>query len=223
VEHALLFLEAPTNIEKKVRELQLRLYREWKLASALALPVMIPLCFVQPPGASGRPAEIRELLRRGVGGQAPYLRSGSILEAEGYLFWELGPREDLRRLEDSCARVFARAGDGEPDRLPGPRPEAGESSVLQALFPTGRGFYLGSVEGRSLSSLPTLHAPEPLLFPAKEAVLLRFHPLGEQEGNKRQTAEGSRAPESRRWWGSLFWEELERIPLRKRPGKPNKP
>jgi hypothetical protein len=245
VEHALLFLKAPTNIEKKVRELQLRLYREWDLPSGLALPVMIPLCFVAPPDAR-RPVEMRELLRRSVGRRAPYLRTGSILEAEGFLFWELGPREDLRRLEGGCARAFAGSGAGEPDRRQAeqqaPRPDRerdleppeGELSVReppvrQALFPTGRGFYLGSAEGRSRSVEPALEAPEPLLFPAKEAVLLRFRPLGEggwtgEQGAVEGGAEGQpAAAPSWRWWHSLYWEELERIPLRKTGRKPNKP
>jgi hypothetical protein len=244
VEHALLFLKGPTNIEKKVRELQLRLYREWDLPSGLAFPVMIPLCFVALPGAC-RPAELRELLRRSAGRRAPYLRTGSILEAGGFLFWELEPREDLRRLEESCARAFPGTGAGEPhprearEQAPQPgwkpheepdrEPAAGGPSVRQALFPTGRGFYLGSAEGRSCSSLPTLEAPEPLLFPAKEAVLLRFHPLGQgirtdEHGAVEDGAEGksSTAP-SPPWLRSLFWEELERIPLRKTQGKPDKP
>ena len=48
MEYALLALKGPSNIEKKVRELQSSLYRQGGLISALALPVMIPLCFVEP-------------------------------------------------------------------------------------------------------------------------------------------------------------------------------
>lgn len=187
----ILGLKAPTNIEKKVTGLQTSLYRDWELASALALPVMIPISFLPLQPASQDPAALRSALRRVVGKQAPYFRTASIIEIEGFLFWQLEPREQLQRLAARCLEDFARS-DSEP------------------LFPVGRGFYLCAVEGQSGSRIASIPAPEPLSFPARAAVLIRVHPL---VGEAQVVEQGCAVKET--WWQSLFWEEVARLPLRK--------
>jgi len=193
VDYWILGLKAPTNIEKRVTELQTSLYRDWELASALALPVMIPISFLPPQPASQDSGGLRSALRRVVGKQAPYLRTASISEIEGFLFWQLEPRDELQRLAASCSKDFAR-GDSEQE----------------PLFPVGFGFYLGSVEGQSGSRITSIPAPEPLSFPARAAVLIRVHSLG---GEAQGAEQGCTATQT--WWHSLFWEELARLPLRK--------
>jgi hypothetical protein len=197
VDYWILGLKAPTNIEKKVTELQTSLYRDWELASALTLPVMIPISFLPPGPASQEPEALRSALRGIVGKQAPYFRSASIIVVEGCLFWDLEPREQLQRLAARCSEGFPR---GESQQEP--------------LFPVGRGFYLGSVEGRSGSGIASIPAPEPLSFPARAAVLMRIHPL---VGDIQETAQGMEQDRAatQMWWQSLFWEELVRLPLRK--------
>ena len=187
VDYWILGLKAPTNIEKKVTELRTSLYRDWELASALALPVMIPLSFLPPQPAPADPASLRSALLRAVGKQAPYLRTASISEIEGFLFWHLEPQEELQRL-------------------------AASSSKQECLFPVGFGFYLGSLEGQSGSWITSIPAPEPLSFPARAAVLIRVHPLG---GEAQGAEQDSAVTETGAWWQSLFWEELARLPLRK--------
>ena len=193
----ILGLKAPTNIEKKVTELQTSLYREWELASALSLPVMIPISFLPPGPASQRPAALRSALRGVVGTQTLYFRSALIIEIEGSLFWDLEPREQLQRLAAKCAEGFPRS-----------------DSQHEPLFPVGRGFYLGSVEGRSGSGITSIPTPEPLSFPARAAVLIRVHPL---VGDIQETDHGTEQDRAatQMWWQSLFWEELARLPLRK--------
>ena len=190
-------LKSTTKIEKRVTELQTSLYRDWELASALALPVMIPLSFLPPQPASQDSGGLRSALRRVVGKQAPYFHTASIIEIEGFLFWQLEPREQLQRLAASCLEDFAR-GDSKQGRL----------------FPVGFGFYLGSGEGQSGSRITSIPAPEPLSFPARAAVLIRVHPL---VGDVQTTAEGAEQGRTatQKWWQSLFWEELARLPLRK--------
>jgi len=187
VDYLLLGLKAPTNIEKRVTELKTSLYRDWELASALALPVMIPLSFLPPQPASQDSGGLRSALRRVVGKQAPYFRTTSIIEIEGFLFWQVEPREELQRLAASCSKQ-------------------------EPLFPVGFGFYLGSVEGQSGTRITSIPAPEPLSFPARAAVLIRVHPLG---GEAQGAEQGSAVTEAGAWWQSLFWEELARLPLRK--------
>ncbi len=194
MEYALLALKSPSNIEKKVRELQSSLYRQGGLVSALALPVVIPLCFVEPGAFSTSRSELRVSLRRAVGKEAPYLTSGSIVESDGSLFWDLTPRRELQRLRRSCERVFAPAA-RQPD-----------------LFPVTRGFFLCSLQGRSRDAMPSLTISEPLRFPATAAFLLRFRPLDVEL----ETAQlGPSSVDDRPWWKSLFWEKLEEVPLRK--------
>jgi hypothetical protein len=219
VEHALLFLKAPSNIEKKVRELTICLYRDWNLLSARALPVMIPLCFVALHSVASTPAQIRDAIRRAAGKRAPFFRSGSILESGGYLYWDLEPRAELERLKESCGQVFsasdAASGGGTHTppraRLNAPT-DADADRRKRSLFPTARGFYLCSLEGRMQSAPPSLAVPEPLSFPAKAAVLLRLRSLSEE----RQAGEqAGPLPAKQPWWQSLFWEEVGRVPLRK--------
>ena len=107
MEYALLALKGPSNIEKKVRELQSALYRQGGLASSLALPVMIPLCFVTASAIPAKRGELRDRLRRVVGKEAPRLTSKSIAECDGFLFWDLDPRRKLQQLQRSCEKEFS--------------------------------------------------------------------------------------------------------------------
>ena len=204
MEYALLALKGPSNIEKKVRELQSSLYRQGGLTSALALPVMIPLCFVEPGVASAKPSELRRHLRLAVGKEAPYLTSKSIAECDGFLFWDLAPRRELERLRRSCERVFAPASSH-------PRAERQSGRQLD-LIPVCRGFFLCSLEGRSRSAVPSPAVSEPLRFPAKSVFLLHLHPL---ETEPWRNERGVCATEDRPWWNALYWEKLGEIPLRK--------
>jgi hypothetical protein len=202
MEYALLALKGPSNIEKNVRELQSTLYRHAGLTSSLALPVMIPLCFVAPNLIPTKRAELRDRLRRAVGKVAPNLRSRTVSESDGFLFWDLSPRRELQRLWSSCQEVFAPAFDDQADQQEFRHPD---------LFPVARGFFLCSLEGQPLDRAFSLPVPESLLFPAKATMLLRFHPLDSDSG----TTQAADDPEDRPWWKSLFWEKLEEIPLRK--------
>lgn len=199
MEYALLALKGPSNIEKKVRELQSSLYRQGGLVSALALPVMIPLCFVAPGVIPAKRSDLRDRLRRAVGRAAPYLNSKSIAERDGFLFWDLAPRRELQRLRRDCEKVFTPAN-------------SQQGTQQRDLFPVARGFFLCALEGRSRAAIPSLTVSEPLVFPAKAAFLLLFHTLALETATAEQ---GASSAEDRPWWKSLFWEKLEEIPLRK--------
>jgi hypothetical protein len=207
VEFALVALSGPSNIEKKVRELQSTLYRRSGLASALALPAMIPLCSVAPRRIPGKPGHLREHLRTAVGREAPYLTSGSVAECDGFLFWELAPEVELQSLRRSCESVFA-----SPDIQPGDR----EAARQPDLFPMARGFFLCSLQGfpqgQNRYPAPFLGVSEALRFPVKTAFVLRVHALRLEPG----VADQARyADDDRPSWKSLFWEKLVEIPLRK--------
>jgi hypothetical protein len=205
VRYALLALSGPSNIEKKVRELQSSLYRQGGLASALALPAIIPLCFVEPRNLPAKRGELRDRLRRGVGKEAPYLSTGSIAEHDGFLFWDLAPRRELRRLARSCEEAFASADEQNAGRQEARPPDP---------LPVARGFFLCFLQGRSQDSIPSPALAGPLRFPAWRAFLLQIHPLDLKPGRS-QPGRGDRASAGRMWWSSLYWEKLEEIPLRK--------
>jgi hypothetical protein len=205
VEYALLALSGPSNIEKKVRELQSSLHRQGGLASARALPVLIPLCFVEPGVIPAKRGDLRDRLRRSVGREAPYLTTGSIAECGGFLFWDLAPRRQLQRLRRSCGEAFT----------PADEQHASQREARQLdLLPVARGFLLCSLQGRSRDTIPSLMVSEPLRFPARTAFLLQIHPLDVEPG-RAGPQQGAYATEGRLWWKSFFWEKLEEIPLRK--------
>jgi hypothetical protein len=163
---------------------------------------MIPLCFVAPNLIPAKRTDLRERLRRAVGKVAPYLKTRTVSESDGFLFWDLSPRRELQSLQRSCQEVFALAYDDQADQQEYQHPD---------LFPVARGFFLCSLEGHPRDRAPCLPVPESLLFPAKAAMLLRFHPLvSDSEPNQTAYEAGGRP-----WWKSLFWEKLEEIPLRK--------
>jgi hypothetical protein len=202
MEFALLALGVPSNIEKEVRELQSSLYRQSGLASALSLPVMIPLCFLAPDVVHIKQGKLRNTLRSAVGKEAPYLTSKSVAESGGFLLWELAPRRELQRLQRNCKRVFVPANAQQADQQQVKQPD---------LFPPARGFFLCSLQGRPQAAIPSLTVSEPLVFPAKSAFLLHIRALAVQTTADQDAS----PPENRAWWGPLFWEKLEAIPLRK--------
>ena len=206
MQFALVALRGPSNIEKKVRELQSSLYRQCGLASALALPAVIPLCFVKPNRIPEKAGALREHLRRAVGREAPYLTSGAVAVCGDFLFWDLAPRRELQRLQRSCEKVFTAA-----ELLPAD-PQA---SVQPDPFPVARGFFLCSLQGRSRGRVPSLVVSRDLRFPAKAASLLQVRTLGLSPG---AAGSGSSAEVERPLWKSLYWEKLEEIPLRKSGG-----
>jgi hypothetical protein len=195
VEYLLLGLTGPSNVERKVRELQTFLYRRSGLDSALPLPVIIPICFVDPAFIPEKPSTLRDALCTAFGKQAPYLSCSSAVERDGFLFWELAPLGELRDLQNSCERVFV------PERAS----HGNQHQTYQPdLFPVALGFYLCSLQGRSPGSIPPLPLPESLVFPARTAFLLSIHILKDTLGR-----------EAGPWWSTLYWEKVEAVPLRK--------
>jgi hypothetical protein len=203
MEFVLLALGAPSNIEKKVRDLQTRLYRQGGLASARALPVIIPLCFLDPRLIPSKPEELRKRLHGALGKEAPYLSSGTVAECDGFLYWDLSPRRELQRLRRNCETVFTDSEAGQIDRQPARQPD---------LFPIARGFFLCSLQGRQKNTLPSLHVSEHVRFPAKAGFLLHLQSLRTEPG-----ATTSSVSSDEEWspWTALFWEKRGEIPLRK--------
>ena len=197
-------LRGPSNIEKKVRELQSNLYRQGGLSSALALPAFIPLCFVAHGRMAGTSGKLREQLRRAVGREAPYLTGGAIAECGGFLFWNLAPRRELQHLKRSCEKVFVSPPDTRsPDK---------EATRELDPFPVARGFFLCSLQGRNSNTVPSLKVSQDLRFPVKAAIVLRIQTLSMDIGTAEQ---GTSAKDDRPLWKSVLWEKLEEVPLRK--------
>jgi hypothetical protein len=218
----LLALKAPTNVEKKVLEIKEELFRRHGLASALALPVGIPVfCLPCPPEVG----DLRRRIREAVGRRAPVFSTAAVTEFEGCLFWELEPAETLLELGQACRRLLSPAV---PFSAEAAAP--GQESLKAVPFTAGRGFFLADLEGRSPPSVEVTSQPVPasLRFPAQAAVLIRITVLVPQPpGNHRPaaSAEPGAAPEGEPcpggaqpagpWWQALYWEEILRLPLRK--------
>ncbi len=161
--HLLLWaLSVPTNVEKSVRELRLRLFQEWGLVSALALPETLPLLFL--PGAAAYPPRHRLPGRL----PAPLLSTGGLSALEDCLYWEVQPAATVAQAAELCRRLT-------------PPPEG-----LKAPFPPHRGFFLAQREGREQLTeiLAGLPVPASHTFPALEMVLLRLHSSGGQAGGR---------------------------------------
>ncbi len=233
-------LEPPTNVARRVRELQESLYRRWGLLSPLALPPLIPLAFLDPGGsgtAEGGPErrtepsgsvpgaraarrlaeDLRSALRGAAAPRAPRLATGGLAVTEqgagpAALYWELAGEAgpDAARTELAALTDLVCA-----------RAQAGPGWPVLLLRPFALhpGFFLALQEPeldlrRASSELPP---PEPLSFPAAALTVLRVRglhpePLGAEEGP------GTASPiEPPPWWRALVWEELLNVPLKKPP------
>ena len=109
---------------------------------------------------------------------------------------------ELRDLRGSCERVFVPEGP-----LLGDQPRTKQPD----LFSTAVGFYLCSLQGQSLSSIPPLPLPEPLVFPARTAFLLSIRILSASTDDGKEAPDHGAGP----WWSTLYWEKVEEVPLRK--------
>ena len=240
-------LEPPTNVARRVRELQEGLYRRWGLVSPLALPPLIPLAFLNPGSSStaeGGPGDLletrrpvpgkrlrrlaedlRSALRGADAPRAPRLRTGGLAVAEeeagpvpASLYWELAGRAE----RDEAQKELGALAD-----LVCARAQAGPGwpVLLARPFALHPGFFLALQESeldlrRVASELP---APEPLSFPASALSLLRvrrlpLEPLTAAAG----PLPGAESPiEQPPWWRALIWEELLNVPLKKPPREPS--
>jgi hypothetical protein len=239
-------LEPPTNVARRVRELQESLYRRWGLVSPLALPPLIPLAFLDPEGpdiAEGGPGtrpearqpasaeralrllgeDLRSALRGAAAPRAPRLRTAGLVVAG-----ETGAGPG------AAALYWELAGDAHPDAV---RPELaaladlvcararagpGWPALLPLPFPLQPGFFLALRESeldlrRVASELPP---PQPLSFPAAALALLCVRPLP-LEPLAAEQGPGAVSPiEQPPWWRALLWEELLNVPLKKPPRGP---
>jgi hypothetical protein len=238
-------LEPPTNLARRVRELQESLYRRWGLASPLALPPLIPLAFLDPGGSEieeGGPRDLaeptgaapgaravrrlaedlRSALRGAAAPRAPRLRTGGLAVAG-----EMGAGPG------AAALYWELAGEAELDAvrqelaaladLVCARAQAGPGwpALLPRPFPPHPGFFLALQESeldlrRVASELPP---PQPLSFPAAAVTLLRVRRLPlEPLAAEEGPLPGAASPiEQPPWWRALIWEELLNLPLKKPP------
>ena len=235
-------LEPPTNVARRVRELQEGLYRRWGLVSPLALPPLIPLAFLDPgssgttesslerreepsgtaPGArtARRLAEdLRSALRGAAALRAPRLRTGGLAVTEqgagsgpAALYWELASEAEPLAVRTELAALAD---------LVCARAQVGPGWPVLLLRPFALhpGFFLALQESELdlRRAASELSPPEPLSFPASALTVLRVRRL-HLEPLDAEGGPGAASPiEPPHWWRALVWEELLNVPLKKPP------
>ncbi|MBN1836744.1 MAG: hypothetical protein JW820_12890 [Spirochaetales bacterium] len=186
----LLGVSPPTDIERRVRELQRELHARLSLPEAMAVPVAVPIALRAEAQTGGAPAAPEGRLESG------RLVTGPFARASHWLLWSLQPAPSLIQLAQAWGGPFG-----------GPRPpcEAGSRLPLAAGFPLG--FSLSpSVLERALTQLGT---EPPRTFQPLALELYRLRPLAE---GKEEVAAWDWARVLGR---GLFWEEIARKPLRR--------
>jgi len=134
---------APGSVEAEVGRLQARIFEQYGLASAQALPPLVPLGFIEDelapnPGRRGGARALLDGVQRSV--RAPWQMSGGSLEwHEGYLFLTLDTGQAWTQARESLRALAHMAEPG--------------------FFPAAEGFFLGCgdapVEQRSSMRLET--------------------------------------------------------------------
>jgi len=187
----------PTDIERRVRELQRKLYAERDLPEALALPVVIPLWVRKGLEASAQAPALASALAPPPGRlEAPRLVTGAFAMEGHWLLWSLQAAPGLRA---SAATWLDRIGhahqaEDEPSRLPT------ESGFPLAFSPTP-----GVLE----AALPLLGVEPPRTFQPRCLALYRLQELGREAGACRGWSW------ARVFDRGLFWEEIRRKPVRR--------
>jgi hypothetical protein len=100
-------LQPPTNVARRVRELQESLYRRWGLLSPLALPPLIPLAFFDPGPGEASAEGVGRAGARAAADAARVGESGTGSQAQAPETHSAVPAAlALSRLEEELRRVF---------------------------------------------------------------------------------------------------------------------
>ncbi len=183
----LLALTPPGHVERMLNGLREELFRRHSLVSALALPALMPLGFLEPEGV----AEVRSALRG--------LRSAFPAEADGYreeagaLFLGVDTGRRWARLREAVGRV---------------RP------LLPGFLPACEGFFLACREPGRADAAGILAGLPPAAIGRFTPQALCILEVGAgAEGPAPPAAGEAGAP----WWRQVEWEEVLRLRLRTEP------
>jgi len=188
-EHLLAAIIPPSNISRQIDLIRERLFSDYSLVSAAALPPLIPLLFLPPGRYNLQEVQLKEKI-----GKAFPITTGHYREYQGNLFLTVhsnGGYDSLKRE----LKNYLLAG-------------AAESAGAEEMpFPCTEGFFLTAPErladfGKVIKKvIKNLRIPEPVHFSSYSLAILKLesfsHP-GE-------------------WWQNSRWEEITRLNCRKPP------
>jgi hypothetical protein len=146
----LLALLAPGSVEAAAGAIQETIFREHGLVSAIALPPIVPVAFLDAGPTRG----FLDSLDRAV--HAPYrFRTTSVLRSEGALFLGLDTGGVWAALRSACAALV-----GVPEG--------------RRLFPTAEGFFLGCLEAGEAKRQGVLPEPAAMSFSSSTLAVMRI-------------------------------------------------
>lgn len=201
----LLAVTPPGNAERMLGGIREELFRRHALASALALPALLPLGFLARP-EPGFPAALERAT-------AAARRLGLPLEVGGYRE-EAGALFLQARTQGLWGALREAAGRLQP--------------LVPGFLPAYEGFFLAQREHLSNPARALADLPAPCIrrfFPS--ALCLLEIDSAEPEGAEAAGAAGDGAAPGglapgggRPWWRRVSWEERLRLPLRRGPRPP---
>ncbi len=196
-EHLLAAIIPPSNISRQIDLIRERLFSDYCLVSAAALPPLIPLLFLPPGRYTLQEVQLKEKI-----GRAFSITTGHYREYQGNLFLTVDSNGGYDSLKQELKNYFL--------PLPGSVKKAGSPGLP---FPCTEGFFLTAPErladfGKVIKKvIKNLRIPGPVHFSSYSLAILKLesfsHP-GE-------------------WWQNSRWEEITRLNCRKPPKRGAQP
>ncbi|MBA7534211.1 hypothetical protein ES705_26457 [subsurface metagenome] len=196
-EHLLAAIIPPSNISRQIDLIRERLFSDYCLVSAAALPPFIPLLFLPPGRYNLQGVQLKKKI-----GKAFSITAGHYRECQGNLFLAVDSNGRYDCLKQELKNHLL----ADAVEMAGAMEKAG---AHEAPFPCTEGFFLAAPEGLADFSkvIKNLRTPGPLHFSSYSLAVLKLesfsHP-GE-------------------WWQNSRWEETTYLNCRKPPKRASQP
>lgn len=204
-EHLLAAILPPSNISRQIDLIRERLFSDYCLASAAALPPIIPLLFLPPGRYTLHGVQLKEKI-----GKAFPITAGHYREYQGNLFLAVDSNGgyDLLIHELKNYLLAGVAGKAATGEMAGAVERAATREMAKAQevpFPCSEGFFLAAPErfadfGKVIKEvIKKLGTPDPLHFSSYSLVLLKLESYSNPG----------------KWWQNSRWEETSKLNCRK--------
>jgi hypothetical protein len=202
-EHLLAVIIPPSNISRQIDLIRERLFSDYCLVSAAALPPLIPLLFLPPGRYTLREVQLKEKISR-----AFPITAGNYRECQGNLFLAVDSNGGYDFLKQELKNYLLTGAEEKADT--GEKAGTQERAKADGVpFPCTEGFFLAASERLADFSkvIKELGTPGPLHFSSYSLAVLKLESFSHPG----------------KWWQNSRWEETTRLNCRKPPKRAAQP